>query len=136
MERTTHDGGHFFCKTCVSEILRIANESNNTLPGCPLCRKPYRPPPHLIDNEGMGEWIKQDGHIQFHAQEYDGPPIPRYSYGDCCTDCEKTLCGKLLCGGKDYCYPCIKSELGQITGVDESEKYECTKPRWRRASWE
>ena len=133
-ERTTHAGGHFFCPKCIAEILKTTN-STNRIPGCPICRKPYRPPPHLIDNEGMGEWIKHDGYLNFHAQEYDGPAIPRYSYGDCCTNCGKTLCGK-LCGGKDYCNPCIKSELGQITGVDKSKKYECTRYRWRRASWE
>lgn len=132
-ERTTHVGGHFFCPKCIAKILETANSSNRR-PGCPICRKPYRPPPHLIDNEGMGEWIKHDGFLNLNAQEYDGPGIATYSYGDCCTDCGKTLCGK-LCGGKDYCKPCIKNDLGQITGVDES-KEECTTGRWRRASWE
>ncbi len=133
-ERTTHVGGHFFCPKCIAKILKTANSSNRR-PGCPLCREPYRPPPHLINNEGMGEWIRQDGYLNFHAQEYDGPAIPRYSYGDCCTKCEKTCMGK-LCGGKDYCNPCITNDFGQNTGVDGSKKYECTRYRWRRASWE
>lgn len=117
---------HYFCVECIRTILNT-NSNNKT---CPLCRGPYIPP-HT--DPGMGQWVKEDGYLDISVQFYDGPLIPLYKYGDCCTECEKPGCWGRLCGEtENKCNPCIKDELGHIVGVDRNKKYKCKKERYTR----
>ena len=94
----------------------------------------------------MGQWVKEDGYLDISVQFYDGPLIPLYKYGDCCTECEKPGCWGRLCGGQKQINPCIKDELGHIVGVDKNKKYRCErytqggrrkkKTRKKRGGWE
>jgi hypothetical protein len=99
---------HYFCYVCIEQWTLQGNAK-----GCPACRADYEP------EYAYSYW---DGS---YVDGEDIGLVKEYIYGDCCTPCETSMCGTVLCR-KPSCRGCKKNTANKIIGI-EGEKHDCKK---------
>ena len=109
--------GHYFCSVCIESWKGRGGK-------CPACRGRYEPEePIDIDNTGYGQYRYSKGFV-------DAPVsiglVKNYGYGDCCTPCKKSICGKIFCG-RPTCRAYKKNSAKKIIGIYDDEGLYCKK---------
>ena len=109
--------GHYFCSVCIEEMLRRASVRAR---GCPVCSGEYEPEePIDIKNTEYGQYREFKGYVDAPV---DVGLVKEYIYGDCCTECKKSMCSTVFCG-KASCRGCKKNSAEKIIGIYDEERY-------------